>query len=167
MSNANYIVFLLLPLLCYSCYMSLSRHLDQKTAYGTAPMRKQGSEWLFLLVENNEGYWGFPKGHQEDGEDVRQTAARETCEETGICISTDKLDESFAYGYDIELPGGTQEKTVTLFPFMCSDETINLQTEEIRSYTWADSEKALELIGLPVEPFLREVEEYAESLAPK
>ena len=145
----------------------MQRHTDQKTAYGTVPMRKEGSEWLFLLVENNEGYWGFPKGHQEDGEDIRQTAARETCEETGICISADRLEESFAYGYDVELPGGMQRKTVTLFPFLCSDETINLQAEEIRSYTWGDSKKALELIGLPVESTLVEIKEYAESLAAK
>ena len=37
----------------------------------------------YLLIERN-GLWDLPKGHQEDGEDIRTTALREVREETGI-----------------------------------------------------------------------------------
>jgi len=34
--------------------------------------------------EGKSGYWGFPKGHQNEGESNEDCAVRETCEETGI-----------------------------------------------------------------------------------
>ena len=38
----------------------------------------------FLLIQHHAGHWGFPKGHQEKGEDDLTTARRELQEETGI-----------------------------------------------------------------------------------
>ncbi len=37
----------------------------------------------YLLISRN-GLWDLPKGHQEEGEDIRVTALREVQEETGI-----------------------------------------------------------------------------------
>lgn len=37
----------------------------------------------YLLI-HRYGLWDLPKGHQEDGEDIRVTAIREVSEETGI-----------------------------------------------------------------------------------
>ena len=37
----------------------------------------------FLLISRN-GMWDLPKGHQDEGEDIRTTALREVMEETGI-----------------------------------------------------------------------------------
>ena len=37
----------------------------------------------FLLINRN-GLWDLPKGHREDGEDIRVTALREVQEETGV-----------------------------------------------------------------------------------
>ena len=37
----------------------------------------------FLLISRN-GLWDLPKGHQDPGEDIRETALREVQEETGI-----------------------------------------------------------------------------------
>ena len=36
-----------------------------------------------LLIKRN-GLWDLPKGHQEEGEDIRVTALREVREETGV-----------------------------------------------------------------------------------
>ena len=47
----------------------------------------------FLLVQSYGKLWGFPKGHMELGEEVRNAAARELKEETGIVISTKDLCE--------------------------------------------------------------------------
>lgn len=37
----------------------------------------------FLLI-NRAGLWDLPKGHREEGEDIRVTALREVREETGV-----------------------------------------------------------------------------------
>ena len=140
------------------------RHNDQSVAYGTVPVLRIDLGHELLLVQNHEGYWGFPKGHPDKGETAKQTAVRETCEETGICVPVESLGESFAYGYDVHLSGGKQQKTVTLFPFIHNQESVEIQAEEIQSYVWADLDKALELIDLPIETFLREVEGYVRSL---
>lgn len=36
------------------------------------------------LLINRDGIWDLPKGHQEEGEDIRVTAVREVQEETGV-----------------------------------------------------------------------------------
>jgi bis(5'-nucleosidyl)-tetraphosphatase len=38
----------------------------------------------FLLLRNKRGFWGFPQGHKEKGENEIQTLQREVHEETGI-----------------------------------------------------------------------------------
>lgn len=38
----------------------------------------------FLLLRNKRGFWGFPQGHKEKGENEIQTLQREVLEETGI-----------------------------------------------------------------------------------
>ena len=38
----------------------------------------------FLLLRNKRGFWGFPQGHKEKGENEIQTLQREVQEETGI-----------------------------------------------------------------------------------
>ena len=37
-------------------------------------------------VDNPKSFWGFPKGHMEDGETPKDTAKREVMEETGFIV---------------------------------------------------------------------------------
>ena len=46
----------------------------------------------FLLLNGDAIGWGFPKGHVDKGENLVQTAKRETYEETSLKIS--KLEAS-------------------------------------------------------------------------
>ena len=43
-----------------------------------------------LLIKQNRGYVGFPKGHMEEGETEEETAIRETKEETNIDVKVYK-----------------------------------------------------------------------------
>jgi 8-oxo-dGTP pyrophosphatase MutT (NUDIX family) len=50
--------------------------------YQTIEQNKDHAE--FLLLRNKRGFWGFPQGHKEMGENEIQTLQREVQEETGI-----------------------------------------------------------------------------------
>ncbi|NPA94834.1 MAG: NUDIX domain-containing protein, partial [Thermodesulfobacteria bacterium] len=55
-------------------------------------------QWKFLLLRAY-GYWDFPKGIVEPGEDPVEAAKRETREETTI------TDLDFKWGYDFRETG--------------------------------------------------------------
>ena len=42
-----------------------------------------------LLILQNAGHWGLPKGHVEEGETEEQTAIREVKEETNVDVIVD------------------------------------------------------------------------------
>ena len=50
----------------------------------------------FLLMRHRDR-WDLPKGHSEDGESFRQTALRETEEETGVMADSISLDSTFTF----------------------------------------------------------------------
>lgn len=41
-------------------------------------------------MKKNRNFWGFPKGHMEDGKTEIQTALREVKEEVGLDVETDE-----------------------------------------------------------------------------
>lgn len=50
----------------------------------------------FLLMRHHDR-WDLPKGHCDQAETFRETALRETAEETGITAESISLDESFCF----------------------------------------------------------------------
>ena len=51
---------------------------------------------VLLVYEKNRNFWGFPKGHMEDGETEIETALREVKEEVGLDVEIDK-ERNVAY----------------------------------------------------------------------
>lgn len=51
---------------------------------GGVVVRLVAGEWHALVIKDPYGKWSLPKGHIEGGESLRETAAREVEEETGI-----------------------------------------------------------------------------------
>ena len=41
---------------------------------------------VLLVYEKRRNFWGFPKGHMEDGENEIETALREVKEEVGLDV---------------------------------------------------------------------------------
>ena len=64
---------------------------------------------LYLLIHDHNGNFGFPKGHQEEGEDLEETARREVWEEVSI-------DAEFLPGFKrsifYTLPNGNNKQVV-------------------------------------------------------
>lgn len=51
---------------------------------GMIVFKKEDNKLKVLLVRDNIGHWGLPKGHVEENETETETAIRETLEETGV-----------------------------------------------------------------------------------
>ena len=59
------------------------------------------SQKYLLVFGKKSGKWGFPKGHQEEGESEEETALRELKEETGIGLSMNDLEERIRFKNNI------------------------------------------------------------------
>lgn len=99
------------------------------TAAGLLLRRWHGGEsghWRWLLLQNRKrGEWGFPKGHQDPGESLLETALRECAEETGIALLSTSEP---AYELVYTLPSG-KAKRVAYFPARTRQERVVLSRE--------------------------------------
>lgn len=59
------------------------------------------SQRYLLVFGKKSGKWGFPKGHQEEGETEEETALRELKEETGIRLTKNVLEERIRFKNNI------------------------------------------------------------------
>lgn len=86
-----------------------------------------------LLIKQNSGNWGFPKGHMEKGETEVQTAIREIKEETNVDI---KINENYRYELSY-LQREDMTKTVVYFVAKeINNNEIKLQDIELQNYKW-------------------------------
>lgn len=59
------------------------RTVVERSAGGVLARSLKG-QWQVLLIRTSDGRWSLPKGHVEGGESLREAAAREVEEETGV-----------------------------------------------------------------------------------
>lgn len=110
--------------------------------------KTEQSPQILLIKQLNSNFWGFPKGHQEEGESLQKTAIREVKEETGLSIiPTEKIAQ---YTYDISRNSIIERKTLHLF--LASPATphcipvANPQPDEIEEVGWFFLQDALPLM---------------------
>ena len=121
--------------------------IEREKSVGAIVFRKEGSKIYYLLLNYGNGYWGFPKGRQEKGEEDLETARREIKEETGL--------------EDLEFIDGFKEKINYYFQRKRGNKKILIfkeaifylaktQKKEIKisfehlGYKWLPFEKAME-----------------------
>lgn len=96
-----------------------------------------------LVIRQKQGFWGFPKGHMELGENEIQTAIRETKEETNLDVVIE--DETrFCLSYIIE--DKQINKYVVYFIAKAINNDVKLQIEEIDDIAWVDIEKVEDIL---------------------
>ncbi|MBI4087908.1 NUDIX hydrolase [Candidatus Kaiserbacteria bacterium] len=102
------------------------------------------------LVQNGPGgFWGFPKGHVDEGEDDLSAAKREITEETGLEDLT-HIGEFEAYGRHKGHPDGgddtSEYKTIRMFLFRTSEETLSPRDPGNPQARWVPQNSVEELL---------------------
>ena len=54
--------------------------MRKEKSCGAVIMRNINGKYYTLLIKHMHGHWGFPKGHEEEGEDEAAAALREVKE---------------------------------------------------------------------------------------
>ncbi len=95
-----------------------------------------------LIEESLSGFYGFPKGHIESGENEEECAYRETLEETGIRCRIDS-SKRFVISY---LVHENVPKDVIYFIADSLNDDIIIQEEEVKSAFWAPIEEVRDIL---------------------
>lgn len=87
-----------------------------------------------LLIEQKQGFYGFPKGHVEGSETEIETALRETKEETNIDV---EIDSNLRYSIEYDLDETRIKESVF---FVATPTSLNIikQESEINNIEWVD-----------------------------
>lgn len=93
----------------------------------------------YLLTRSRRGFWGFPKGHLEEGESFEDAALREVKEETGLDVVLSKKSSL------IEYPHKGSIKQVKLFLAEAKTDAI-VPDEETTDWKWCTKDELLSLI---------------------
>lgn len=97
---------------------------------------------VLLVYEKRGNFWGFPKGHMEEGETEIETALREVKEEVGIDVKINP-EKRYAINYII---GNEIDKTTVLYLATPITEDVVMQEAEIENFKWCSYEEALETL---------------------
>lgn len=133
---------------------SLEAQFVQVEAAGGLAVDSRGRK---LMIHRN-GRWDLPKGHREAGESLEECAARETEEETGVCVAeVGELLCRTTHCYN--LFGRWEMKHTWWFRMRAADDCGPLcpQTEEgIAAAEWVEEEEVQNRIKMAY-PTIREV----------
>lgn len=116
------------------------------SAGGIVFKQDENNDVKILLIKNaalrdpNKVFWGFPKGHLEEGETDEQAALREVKEETGI--EADIIEQLDTIQYYFTHPQkGTILKKVTIFLMKFKSGDPKAQEKEILDLGWFSIEE--------------------------
>lgn len=96
-----------------------------------------------LLIKQNRGYIGFPKGHVEQGETEIEAAVRETKEETNIDVLVNE-DYKYIINYNVN---DHINKDVIFYLAKPISYDLAKQDQEIDEVMWVDKDKVLDLLS--------------------
>jgi 8-oxo-dGTP pyrophosphatase MutT (NUDIX family) len=101
---------------------------------------------VIVVYEKNAKFWGFPKGHLEQGETELDAAIREVKEEIGLDVEI--LDSNYRYPINYYIKEYDVDKT-SVFYLAIPKENISLvnQEKEIETSKWVNLVEAYEIVS--------------------
>lgn len=124
---------------------------------GAVVYTKINDEIRYLLIHDNHGNYGFPKGHLENNESDEEAAIREIKEETNIDI---RLDVDFRKEVYYVMPNG-MDKTVVYFLGYFENDNLKPQEGEVDLIELFPYEEAMNMLTFDnIRPILSEANEY-------
>lgn len=123
--------------------------MKKDTSFGIVPLKREGGEWYVLIVHQSSGYWGFPKGHKEPGEEDRESARRELQEETSLLVKEFLPIGPYIENYKFLNSGGWIDKTVHLYPALVEGEIFLNQLREVSGAKWVPLASAASHLTYP------------------
>lgn len=125
--------------------------LYEKTCGSVMFTRENGIK-KYLLIKNDSGHIGFPKGHIEYNESEAQTAQREVYEETGLKITVNPQTRQ-EYTYK------TLNSSIKNCVYFCNEftnQSIKIQQEEISQSWLVPFDEAMKLLNFPEDRLILE-----------
>ena len=111
-------------------------------------------EEKILIVKNKRGdspedktsWWGYPKGHMEEGEKPVDAAVREVFEETGFEVKVKSNKPIAESRYEINRSGEKVQKTVWFYEMEVIEPFKNEPDDEIEEVALVDFDSAIDLL---------------------
>ena len=97
-------------------------------------------------ISLNKSFWGFPKGHLEDGEKPAEAAVREVYEETGFRVKLNSNKPIAESRYDINLEDGVIHKTVWFYEMKVINAFEKEPDNEIEELAIVNYDEAINLL---------------------
>lgn len=124
-------------------------YMSKEKSAGAVIVRFEKGKPLYLLLryegtgKNPKGYWDFPKGHIEEGENELQTAKREIAEETGIKDLTFLRGFRKSIVYFFQKKGKKIFKIVVFYLARTKTKDIKVSFEHL-GYQWVPFNEAIQ-----------------------
>ena len=114
----------------------------QETSYGVIPVSSfEGEYYVFMIRHQNGNFWGFPKGHLEEGESPLDAAYRELAEETSLSVLSLLLEKPFLESYTYITCDTTVEKKV-YFYLAHTTKDASIDPKELQEGRWVRFKEA-------------------------
>ena len=97
-----------------------------------------------LIEESLNGFYGFPKGHIENGESEVECAYRETLEETGVKANIDSSDR-FVISYLVH--DNIPKEVVYFISTLNGSDNISIQEEEVSDAYWVPIDEVRDILS--------------------
>ncbi len=107
---------------------------------GAVVFTREAGQIKYLLIQNREGIYGFPKGHMEPGETEVETALREVREETQLIVA---LIDGFRTEDSHLIPRTDIMKDIVYFLGYFENQCFAYQKEELTGIALLTFEEAL------------------------
>ncbi|MCI9625272.1 MAG: NUDIX domain-containing protein [Clostridia bacterium] len=138
--------------------------MQYEISCGAVVFTRKEKEVYYVIVEEQEGYYGFPKGHMEGTETEEETALREIYEEVGIRAH---LLQGFKTIDEHAIPNKKDViKKIIYFAAEYDNQEIIYQKEELRSARLLCYEEAMSAFQFESSKrILREAKEFIDSIS--